>query len=775
MYFCMVRKIVFLFILLLTVLQLSAQRRSQIQLTSSERVKGMGTNSAARFIRPVFAHEGSTLAADSADYNQAGNAFDAFGHVVITQPDGTVIYSDLLNYDGNSRVAILTNNVRMIDKDAILTTNHLTYNMGSRIGTYIGGGKIENGQNVLTSQNGYYFASSRDAYFRYDVVVNTPDALIKTDTLKYNTTSKVSWFFGPTNIYGKGQNKQSKLYTENGRYNTLTDQAWFGKKNLYTEGTKSLKGDSLYYDGKTGFGKAINNITFQDTVQKVILKGNQGIYYKKDESALVTRNAYVIMEVEQDSAKVDSIWMTADTLVTKLISMKNFVPAVKEELKEDKDVDSDPVVEGEGIIVPKQEDRPALPVAKPAEPGGKAAPARKRKLFGKKNAPAEPAKTDSVKTAGVVPPGATSSSVKLDSAGRGRDSLPPPADTLARTAASAVRKADLANVGKADSATVHKGDSANGHKTDSVNARKVDSATVHRTDSTKKGVLNKDSVDKKGIDAADTVKTRVIYAYHHVKIFKSDLQSRSDSAFYSYADSIIRCYRNPIIWTQGTQLTADTIYMQMKNRKLDNMLLQHNGFIVSTEGDSTKFNQVKGKVLTGLFEESKLKSMFVDGNAESIYYTLEDSAYTGMNRSLSSRMRLEFANDKLQRVMLVRKPEGKYYPIEKMPKDIEILEGFIWKPKDRPKSKEEIIPTLQKKKVVTGGKQAVVDGGKKAVVTGGKTAVTVDTKKVVTTVGKKEEDAKKIKAATPQDTTNTKALKPRADSVAAKRDTAVKR
>ncbi|PWG79447.1 OstA-like protein [Pararcticibacter amylolyticus] len=689
------RKIAFLFILLTAVLKVSAQRRSQIQLTSSLLVKGIeSSTSAARFIRPVFTHEGSTLAADSADYNQAGNAFDAYGHVVITQPDGTVIYSDLLNYDGNTRIAILTHNVRMVDKDAILTTNYLTYNMGTKIGTYIGGGKIENGQNVLTSKNGYYFANTRDAYFRYDVVVNTPDALIKTDTLKYNTESKISWFYGPTDIYGKGQNKQSKLYTENGRYNTLTDQAWFGKNNLYTEGTKSLKGDSLFYDGKAGFGKAINNITFTDTEQKVTLKGNQGIYRKGDESALVTRNAYVVIETEQDSAKVDSIWMTADTLRTKLIPMKEFVSATNEELKSDAEISTDPVIEGEGIVVPVQNPLPkpaaaAPPVAAPEEKGK----GRKRK---KKNITADvtPA-TDSLKN--TRPPDVIKSPGATDSVAVKTDSLKH-IDSLKRVVPP-TNKGRLADT-----------------------VKKAAKPGITAADSASKKVLQKDSLAKKPINPADTVKVRVIYAFHKVKIFKSDLQSRSDSAFYSYADSIIRTYKNPIIWTQGSQLTADTIYMQMKNRKLDNMLLQHNGFVVSTEGDSTKFNQVKGKVITGLFENSRLKSMFVDGNAESIYYTLEDSAYTGMNRSLSSRMRLTFGDNKLQQVMFVRKPEGKYYPIENMPKDIEILDGFIWKPKDRPKSKEEIIPGPRKRSAPPAKKAPVPASKGAPASTGGKSA-----------------------------------------------------
>src|SRR5690606_22268990 len=119
------------------------------------------------------------------------------------------------------------------------------------------------------------------------------------------------------------------------------------------------------------------------------------------------------------------------------------------------------------------------------------------------------------------------------------------------------------------------------------------------TDSTLNKNLSKDTVAVN--IPKDTTKTRIVEAFHHVKIFKSDLQAKADSAFYSYADSTIRCYINPMIWTQGSQLSADTIYLQLKNNKLDNMLLETNGLIVNTENDSTKFNQIKGKTLTGIF------------------------------------------------------------------------------------------------------------------------------------------------------------------------------
>lgn len=601
------RKIIFSVLLSISALAVCAQG-TQIEIRSSQLIKGFQSSGFTRLIKPIFAHEGSTLAADSADYNHAANTFDAFGHVVITQPSGTVIYSDLLNYNGNTKIAILTNNVRMIDKEATLTTPLLTYNMGTRMGTYTGGGKIVDGENVLTSKNGYYFGSTRDAYFRYNVVLTSPDALIKTDTLRYNANTKIAYFYGPTNIYGK----DDTLYTENGTYNNESDQARFGKNNLYTQGSKSMKGDSLFYDRKAGFGRAIGNITFIDTAEKAELRGGIGLYKKSDESILVTQNPYIVIISESDSAKVDSIWFTADTLFSKVVYTRDILPYKKDELKSDTEL----------------------------------------------SAP-EPA-------AAVSPPGAVLPLSAADSVVRKAPSVQ---DSLKGKPPVAARKGSkpILQPGKPGLKDTLK----------TVKSPKADSASL------------------------DTAKNRIVIAYHNAKIFKSDLQARADSMFFSYSDSTVRCYFNPMLWAQGSQLSGDTIYLQMKNKKLNNMLLQHNSFIVNSEDtDSTRFNQIKGKVITGYFKDNKLSQMFVDGNAESVYYVKDDTAYVGLNHQVSSRIKMNFADGKLTGINFIRAVQASTKPMDKLGEEDKILKGFIWKPKDRPKSKEEIIPQLAKKGAV---------------------------------------------------------------------------
>ena len=202
------------------------------------------------------------------------------------------------------------------------------------------------------------------------------------------------------------------------------------------------------------------------------------------------------------------------------------------------------------------------------------------------------------------------------------------------------------------------------------------------------------------LEPSDTARIRIVIAHHNFKLFKSDMQAKSDSMFYSNSDSTIRCFVNPIIWTEGSQLSGDTIYLQMKHKKMDNMTMFPNAFIVNIDkGDSVHFNQIAGKKMRGYFKDDKLHRMFIDGNAESIYFN-RDSGKTevsGMERSLSTRIRIDFEKNQATNIGFYLKPEHKYTPIAKVVDDDKILKGFIWKPKERPVSKESIIPSYNKK------------------------------------------------------------------------------
>ena len=137
----------------------------------------------------------------------------------------------------------------------------------------------------------------------------------------------------------------------------------------------------------------------------------------------------------------------------------------------------------------------------------------------------------------------------------------------------------------------------------------------------------------------------------------------------------------------------------MKNKKLDNLHLFPSSFIVNIEpGDSTNFNQIAGKKMRGFFKNDKLDRMYIVGNAESIYYSRDSlKKVDGMQRSLSSRMRIYFKNGAANNIFFISKPEHRYGPLAKFTDDEKILKGFIWKPKERPVSKESILPSYNRK------------------------------------------------------------------------------
>jgi len=738
----------------------AVKKTSRVDLiysTGSEQTKSPDGRNLLKVRKGVFKQDYSTLTSDSAYYYPDQNLVDAFGHVHITQVDTLNIYSDKLHYDGNTKLAVLTDHVIMIDKDATLTTNYLTYNTATRIAIYTTGGKLVNKDNTLTSKTGYYFAQSRDAYFRYNVVCTTPDALIKTDTLKYNTKDRISYFFGPTHIYGAKD--KDTLYTEDGNYNTITEQARFGKKNLYSQGTKRLNGDSLFYDRLKGYGRAVKRVTFSDSEQKITLKGDLGEYFKTDDRALVTQNAYMIIVTEEkDSTQTDSagkklLVSKTDSLKKKTaaqikadsitVSRLGLTPAVRPAtdsatLKRLGLAPTNKTKADSTAVKNKPAPLPVVHLGPPVTPPGKVKPTvTKSKTNVKAKVTAPPKAKDEPVAKPVVTLAPVDDHIKRDSIFLGADTLETQILTykdykiLQRqrweasnrdTSIKVIHTVMLTKPPKVLTLIPPKmlEDTGLYHpfffgkpKPKTVAPKKplTPAAIKKLKDDSVKNVRIADSLQKvfdHGL--TDTSRIRIITAHHHAKLFKSDLQAKSDSMFYSYSDSTIRMFVKPMIWTQGSQLSGDTINLQLKNKKFDNMDQFPSAFIAQVEkNDSLHFNQVAGKTMHGTFKDNKLSSMTVKGNAETIYFDRDSvtNKVTNLTHTVSGIAYAYFKNGEVKKGGIISKSETESNAIAKVKEDDKTLKSFIWKPKDRPKSRQDVMvsytPPPEKKPATKGG------------------------------------------------------------------------
>ena len=205
------------------------------------------------------------------------------------------------------------------------------------------------------------------------------------------------------------------------------------------------------------------------------------------------------------------------------------------------------------------------------------------------------------------------------------------------------------------------------------------------------------------IENEDPKKKRLL-AYNHVKIFKSDMQGTADSLVYASSDSTIYFYSDPVLWTSGNQLTADSIRILLKGRAIDKIYLVANSFVIS-EDTLKNYNQIKGRKMVANFDGQAISHVSVQGNGESLYYALQEPEkevkkdstkvsvspfIMGMNKIICSNMKINFKEGKVNNISFYIKPDASFIPPHELKEGDKRLKGFKWRSKERPE-KDDVV------------------------------------------------------------------------------------
>jgi len=206
---------------------------------------------------------------------------------------------------------------------------------------------------------------------------------------------------------------------------------------------------------------------------------------------------------------------------------------------------------------------------------------------------------------------------------------------------------------------------------------------------------------------SDLDSAKRLLAYNNVKIFKADLQGKSDSLAYYLADSTIYFYNNPVLWNDGNQLTADSINLILADKKIKRLNMNVNSFVISQD-TVLNFNQIKGRSMTAFFDDNAIDHILVNGNGESIYFALDDvdNSMMGMNKILCSDMKINFAENKLTDIIFYIKPEGKLIPPQELKENEKQLKGFEWREEEKPTLLEMLERDIQ---VTTIIEKSIID------------------------------------------------------------------
>lgn len=188
---------------------------------------------------------------------------------------------------------------------------------------------------------------------------------------------------------------------------------------------------------------------------------------------------------------------------------------------------------------------------------------------------------------------------------------------------------------------------------------------------------------------------RIIRTFHNVKIFKSDLQGKCDSIYTNQETGYTKMYRNPVIWSDENQVTGDSIFLKndVETQILDSLKVFNNAFIVSKDSLSEdNFNQIKGRNMLGKFKNNKLASLFVDGNAETVYFNRNEQTklLETITKEVSSSIEFTLTDGIVESIKYIKMSDGSTYPPYEAGEDVRRLKGFIWREDEKPKNKSDI-------------------------------------------------------------------------------------
>ena len=263
----------------------------------------------------IFRHEEMMMYCDSAYFYEGTNSLDAFGHIRFEQGDTLQGFADLLFYDGNTKLARMRQHVRLIhgridENPTILTTDTLNYDRRNNIAYYYSGGEVRDSLNTLTSIRGNYRPQTNQAVFSQDVTLVNPKFTLTSDTLLYNTETKIADIISPSKIVYE---KETTIHSSLGWYNTVTERSMLLDRSVIVhEDGKMMTGDTIFYDKAIGFGQVLHHLEMRDSAQHATLYGEYGEMWEEGSRGYATDSALMI----DWSDSLHLAYIHADTLFT---------------------------------------------------------------------------------------------------------------------------------------------------------------------------------------------------------------------------------------------------------------------------------------------------------------------------------------------------------------------------------------------------------------------------------------------------------------------------
>ncbi len=183
---------------------------------------------------------------------------------------------------------------------------------------------------------------------------------------------------------------------------------------------------------------------------------------------------------------------------------------------------------------------------------------------------------------------------------------------------------------------------------------------------------------------------RAMRAFRNVRVYREDMQAVCDSMSYNGRDSVMTLYTEPVCWSDNHQISADTIYIYMRNGTVDYARGIGSALTIQQE-TRTYFDQMAGKEMIAYIRDGELRQVDVNGNALTVFFPKEDDgSFLGVNTTQSSFVKVYLGNQKIHHILFTAQTTGTLYPLDQVPDGKDRLSGFFWAEQERPQQPADV-------------------------------------------------------------------------------------
>lgn len=641
----------------------------------------LNDTSIVKLIGNVFIfHNGAIISCDTA-YRYSERRFEAFGKVIINQ-DSLYIYGDKVIYNGESEIAqVYSQLIKVVDSSAVMYTRTMYFNTREKIGYFSNGATLQQGNNLLESESGTYNTQSKIVTLNNRVAMENDEYVLKTKSLIYDQNIEKTFFNTLTNIWNiKGE----YLQADKGNYDRMKTIYNFEKNSYILTKEQECWSDSLIYFSGANEVELKSNIQIDDTTQRASTFGDYGYFWNKSKNVLMTKQPSMF-SYSEDSR--DSSFVRADTIT---------VRPILERLNTFEQ--SDNIMGPMGVLdslmgtgVAKIATRDSLMLDKHQRDSlSQLAKENIKTLEISDNL------IDSIKNLQSKPIEVVEDSVKRDVV---RDAVPTykelyTEEQLSKMAGKELRKAKV--LMKRD--------------------RKRFDRELRRliNDDKKLEILAKEQAQKDSLEAAKNImkdslsdelkeileiknipdsSDMIVRAMGDAKIYKFDMQSIADTIIVESVDSTTTSLGSPVAWNGANQITAGRIRSYILNGEITRTRMFSDP-IIAQMVELGKYNQMKGDNMDALYRNSEIYKLVVTGNSQSRFYQVEmdkennEQYIVAFITSKAKNMIIDMDSSVIKRIKWIDGTEAFTYPLELIPEDAKIVEGFKWVIELRPQKDE---------------------------------------------------------------------------------------